>query len=133
MKRKLIGGINLSLSAVGIIGSLILSFTGNVPCVFCWIVRISMIAIFLLSVIEILKPYDVFFIATILVSVVAVSAAGYLLYLDFRPQTICVVEEACYSPLFMGIPASVYAFVLSMSIFLCSFYALVMLRNRNEV
>lgn len=132
MKRRVAGGVNLFLSAVAVTGSFILSLEGNTPCVFCWIARISMIGILIFSILEIVKSYDVFFIFTAFLSLIAMSSAGYLIYLDFRPQSICVAKETCYSPLFMGIPASVYAFLLSTGVLICSLSAIIFLR-RNEV
>ncbi len=106
----------LGLALLGVGGSFMLSITGNTPCVYCWIARISMIVVAILAASSLY--YDSLWVVggITLVSIPALVASSILVRNDYFPSPICTGNVECLSPIFMGFHVSLYALFLSLLI-----------------
>lgn len=111
----------LILSITGVAGSFTLSLSGNIPCIYCWISRMSIIMVAILSLLSLYSSSRIFPLFISLISIPSIVSASVLLRNDLFPSPICSESSPhCFTPLFMGIHASVYAFFISVTLFFIS-------------
>lgn len=118
-KEKILKVIILFASIVGVAGSFTLSFSGNVPCPYCWTSRICVILIAIISAGSLYYSNIYFPVAILIISIPSIVSSSILVRNDFSATPgVCTENGAeCFSPVFMGIHASIYALLISLFIF----------------
>ena len=130
---RVITALTLIVALGGVGGSFMLSLTGNTPCIYCWIARVSMIVVAILTASALYRENLWLHIISAVAILPALIASAILVRNDYFPDPICTEQvKYCFSPIFFGVHASLYALLFSVIILAGSVYSAYLTFSRSS-